>query len=132
MAEKCCCVDLSSVLDPLTGWLPKGVLKQEFYGIQVTTFFGMKTFGNIEVMKVIIFSKCWKFYVEFQNAVKPPENLDRFEDNCAWSCCWSFTQLWEEYMWWSVNVSKSAPRISDPNRRHDKKLPSFDINGTLA
>ena len=30
LAQKCCCADLGSVLDPLTGWFPKDVVKQEF------------------------------------------------------------------------------------------------------
>ena len=37
----------SSVFEPLTRWLQKGVLKQELPGIQETTFFGVNNFRNI-------------------------------------------------------------------------------------
>ena len=33
-------------------------------------------------MKVIFFSKCSKFYVHFENAIKFAENVDGIEDNC--------------------------------------------------
>ena len=63
--------------------LPKGVLKQEFYIIQVTSSFGMNKFGHIEAMKVIFSTKCSNFYVDFENAIKLRDNVDRFEDNCV-------------------------------------------------
>ena len=44
--KKCCCRGLGSVWNPLTHCLPKGVLKQELLGIQVTIFFGVKIFQN--------------------------------------------------------------------------------------
>ena len=34
-------------------------------------------------MKLIFISKCSKFYVDFENAIKFPENVDGFEDKCA-------------------------------------------------
>ena len=34
-------------------------------------------------MNVIFFSKCSKYYVNFENAIRFPQNLDRFEDNCV-------------------------------------------------
>ena len=34
-------------------------------------------------MKVIFFSKCPKFYVDFENVIKVSENVDGFEDNCV-------------------------------------------------
>ena len=55
LAKKYCRADFSSVLDPLTGRFPKGVLKPEFKSIQVTTFFGINNIGYIEAMKVIFF-----------------------------------------------------------------------------
>ena len=53
LAWKCCRADFSSVWNPLTRWLRKGVLKQEFAFIQVTTFFEMNNSRNIEGMKAI-------------------------------------------------------------------------------
>ena len=39
--------DFSSVLDPLTCWLPKTVLKQQLWCIQEDTFSAVNNFGNI-------------------------------------------------------------------------------------
>ena len=55
LAKNCCRLDFSSVLDPWPGWFPNGVRKQEFYGIQVTTFFGINNFGDIKAMKLIFY-----------------------------------------------------------------------------
>ena len=92
----------------------------------------MNNFGHIEAMKVIFFSKCSKFYVDFENEIKLPENADGFQDNCVWLCCGSLCQLWEEYMWWAVKVLKSHPKISHATDRHDNQLYLFPINGILA
>ena len=83
-------------------------------------------------MKVIFSSKYPKFYVDFENAIKFRENVDGFEDNCVWTCCWIFCQLWQEPTWATVNVLKNGPKISDPTKRHDAQLSLFDINTTLA
>ena len=91
----------------------------------------MNNFGQIKAMKVIIFSKCWKFYVYFGNAIKLRENVDGVEDNCVWTCCGRFCQLWQEYKWWAVKVLKSGPKILDTTKRHQLKLNYFDSNGTL-
>ena len=85
LAQKCCCADFRSVLDPLTHWFAKGVLKQEFYGIQVATFVGSVNFGHIKGMTVISFWRYSKFYIDFENAIKFAENSDSFEDNCVWT-----------------------------------------------
>ena len=37
----------SSVFDPLTRWVQKGVLKEELLGIQETTCFGVNKFRKI-------------------------------------------------------------------------------------
>ena len=34
-------------------------------------------------MKVIIFSKCSKIYVDFENGMKHEETFDGFEDDCV-------------------------------------------------
>ena len=82
-----------SVLDPLTRWFPEGVLKQELSGIHITTFFGNHNFGNIEGMELIFFPKCSEFSVDFKVAIKFPENVHGFEDNCVWTCCANFSLL---------------------------------------
>ena len=53
LAKKCCLPDFSSVSDCLAPSLPKGVLKQDDSGIQVTTFFRLNNFQNILAMMVI-------------------------------------------------------------------------------
>ena len=50
-------------------------MKQQFSGLEVTTFFGSNNSANIEAMKAILFSKCSKFYVDFENAIKICENF---------------------------------------------------------
>ena len=56
----------------------------------------MNNFGYIEAMKVIFFLKCPKFYVDFENVIKPGGNVDNFEDNCVWICWGSFFQFWQK------------------------------------
>ena len=132
LAWKCSYANLSRVLDQLTSWFSKGVLKQEFRGIQVAPFFEMNNFGHIEAMKVIFSSKCSSVYVDFENTRKLPENADSFGDNCVWTCCRSFSQLWQGYMWRVVNVLKNGPKTSNLTRRHNTQLNLSDINRTLA
>ena len=63
--------------------------------------------------------------------MKLPENVDGFEDNCNWTFCGSFCQLWQEYMWPDVNLLKSGLKISDPTKKYHTQLNLFDINVTL-
>ena len=65
--------------------------------IEVSTFLGSNNFGYIEAMKVIFISKSSEFYLDLENAIKLRENVDGFEDNCVWTCCGTFCQLWQEY-----------------------------------
>ena len=109
-----------------------GVLKQELYRILVTRFFESNNFGHNETMKVIFFSKWWKFYLDFENSLKLAENIASFEDDSVWTCCWSFFELWQEYMWPAANVLKSGSKISDPTKRHHTQASFFDVNGTFA
>ena len=94
-------------------------------------FFGINNFGHVEALKVIFFSKWLKSYVHFENAIKFAKTIDEIEDNCVWTCCSSFCQLWQEYIWSAVNVLNNRPKISDPTKRHDTQLNMFDINGIL-
>ena len=47
LGSKSCHADLSSGWDPWTRWLHEGVLKLEFFRIQVSTFFRVNNFENI-------------------------------------------------------------------------------------
>ena len=82
-------------------------------------------------MKMMFPSKCSKYYVDLENWMNLPENVNGFEDNCNWTCCGSFCQLWQEYMWPDVNVLKSGLKISDPTKKYHTQLNLFDINLTL-
>ena len=92
----------------------------------------MNNFGYIAAMKVIFFSKCLKISVDLENQIKPSKKVDSFEDNFVSTCSSSFCELWQEYMWFVVNVFKSNPEISDPTERHDTQLNLLYVNGTLA
>ena len=81
---------------------------------------------------MIIFSKCWKYYVNFKNKIKFEGNVDGFKENCPWICCGSFCQLLQEHMWSLVKLLKRGPSISDPTKRHDTPLNIFDINERLV
>ena len=123
---------LSGVFSTLTRWFPNGALKQEFCGIEVTTFFGSNNFRHIEAIKVILFSKYSRIYVDLENAIKVCENVDGYGHNSVRSWAVHFCQLWQECMWTAVNVLKSCPKISDRTKRHPKQLNFFDINIKLA
>ena len=73
-----------------------------------------------------------EFYADSENSIKLPENVDGFEDNCLWTSCVSFSELWQEYMWSTIHVLKSGHKISHTTKRHDTKLHFFDINETLG
>ena len=93
---------LRGIWDPLKQGLPKGVLKQEPSGIEVTTSFGVNNFGNNKVMKVTFFSKCAKFHLYFGNAITISEKVFSYEDNCVWPC-------------WGISLSsdqKTCDRLS--------------------
>ena len=77
----------------------------------------------------VFFEKTPKFFVNFKNAIKLAKNLIHCEENFGWTCWWTFSQLWQEYLWLAVNMLENGPDISDPTRRHDTQLNFLDING---
>ena len=64
---KCCRADFSSVWDPLTCWLSKGVLKRGVLDIYLTTSLEVSNFGNTSAMRLIFFFKLLKIWCRFQN-----------------------------------------------------------------
>ena len=74
----------------------------------------------------------WKFSVNFKNAIKLPKNIFCFEDNCGWTFCGNFSQLWQEYLSLVLTMLESAPHTSATTKRHDKQLNFLDINGEFA
>ena len=77
LRKKQCRGYLSSAWDPRTHWLPKGVLKQELFDIQWSTFFGVNNFQNIWAIKLILFFKMCKIWCRF-------EKWKRNTRNCFW------------------------------------------------
>ena len=64
------------------------------------------------------FSKCAKFYVDFENARKVWQKVFSFGGNVVWTCCLNLSELWGEYMRLAVNVLASRSKISDrPKKR---------------
>ena len=62
--------DRNSVRTRLPCCLSKGPLKRDFLDKYLTTFFGVRNFGNESAMKVIFFLQYSKFNVDFGNARK--------------------------------------------------------------
>ena len=51
----------------------------DFLDIDLTTFFGVRNFGNTSAMRVIFFSKCSKFELDFKNEKKNQKKLFVFQ-----------------------------------------------------
>ena len=96
MWENCCHADLSTVLEPLTYWLPISVLTRGFLGISVTPLFAVYNFRNNSPLRLIFSSKYSKFYADFRNAEKNSKNISRFLDNCIWIGCFKCLLLLRE------------------------------------
>ena len=82
-------------------------------------------------MKLIVFSKCTKFYVDCKNGKKIWENAWSFWDNGLWTCCGNFSQLWGEYVWLAVNVLPESPQISRLTTRNVFQLNLSCVNRKL-
>ena len=59
-----------SVWGPWKRWFPKGVLKYELSGVQLTTFIAVNNFHDISVMKLICFFKMCKILCRFWKCKK--------------------------------------------------------------
>ena len=124
LSEKCCREDFSSVWDPSTPLLPKGVLKLHFSESIRPEI--------LKLWRVYLFLKSSKFHVDCKNAIKVPENGYGFEDTCVGTCFGNFSLLWQEYLWSAVNVLKDGRHISDRTKRHDTRLTLCDMKEKLA
>ena len=83
LAKKCCRTAFRSLFCTLTGRFRNGVLKPEFYVIEVKTYFRTYKVRHIEAIKTIFFSIYSKFYVDFEKELRFLENVDAFEGNCV-------------------------------------------------
>ena len=78
---------------PLTCCLSKGPMKGDFLEIRLTTFFGVRNFGNRSGMRLIFFTKCSKFNLDFKNADTNSENVFCFWDKWMWIGCLKLSLL---------------------------------------
>ena len=82
--QKYCPAELSTVLEPLTCWLPTSVLTQGFLGIQITKLFPAWNFRDKSPVRLILFSKVFKILLIFWKWRKNWKIVFRFQDNCIW------------------------------------------------
>ena len=61
LTQKCGRAGFISVLGTLTRWFPYGILKQDFYVTEVTTFFWRNNVAHIEDMNIIFFQSTQNF-----------------------------------------------------------------------
>ena len=63
------------------------------------------------------FSKCSKFYVDSENAIKYYYEVFGFYDNCIWICCFKFPVYWQQYLASADNGLTYPPEISHLTKR---------------
>ena len=103
--------DYTRVWDPLTFWLSKGVLKWCFLESGPTSSFTVCNFRNEVAMKIIFFSKCWKFDVDSRNRTTKLEKVFLFKNNWIWIPDNKLSQAWPGYLSLAVNVLQNTPKI---------------------
>ena len=69
-------------------------------------------FENTQAMRVLIFSKSPKFYVDFKNGEKSQQNTFAFLDNCIWIRWYKLQILQREYLSPPVGVLKKSGKSS--------------------
>ena len=80
--------------------------------------FGVNNFQNTKAMRVIFFSKCLKFKLDFKNAAKNWEKVFCFWDNCIWIGIVKLRLLRTAYLSSASNVLTSCTNILHVNMRH--------------
>ena len=73
--------------------------------------FGVRNFLNTKAMRVIFFSKCLKFNVDFKNAEKNREKVFCFWDNCFWIVIVILSLLRTGYFSSAANMFTSSTKI---------------------
>ena len=79
--------------------------------------FGVRIFRNAKTMRVILFSKCLKFKLDFKNAAKNCENVFCFWDNCIWIGIVKLSLLRTGYFSLAANGLTSSTKILHVNKR---------------
>ena len=72
---------------------------------------GVRNFGNTKAMRVIFFSKCLKFYLDFKNAAKNLEKVFCFWYNWIWIGIVKLSLLRTGNFSLAANVLRSSPKI---------------------
>ena len=95
--------------------MSKGPLKRDFLHNYVTTFLGVRNFGNTSAVRVIFLSKCSKFHLNFKNAKKKKKKKCQkafsFSDNSIWIGSVRLCLFRREYLSSAVNVLANSPKI---------------------
>ena len=98
-------------LVPFTMFLIKGSLERTFLDICLTTFFGVRNFGNKAAMRVSFFWKYSKTNRDCQNAATNWGINFCFWDNCIWIGFFKFYLLSRELLWLAFNVLTNSSKI---------------------
>ena len=114
-------------LIPFTFCLSNGPVKRDSLDIYLTTFFGIRNFGNTSALSVIFFWKCSKFYLQCKNTEKNSENVFPFRDKCISLWCVKLPLLRRKYFWPAVNVLKNSPEIIRSLRETFPNLIIFTV-----
>ena len=79
--------------------------------------FRVRNLGNTKGIRLIFFSKRWKFQIDFKNAAKIWGNVFCFSDNRFWIGIVKLFQLRTGYFSSVPNVLTRSPRIWHVNKR---------------
>ena len=123
---KWCHSYFSTVWSYLLCCLSKGPLKRDFFDIYLTTFFGIRNFGNTSVMSVIFFSKLLIYISKMQQ--KKLEKTFCFSENWSWIGCVNFSLLKIENLWPTANMFTKSPKILHITKRDFFRLNCLDFD----
>ena len=123
--------DLTSVWDPLTCWIPKGVLKQCFFlESKITKFFTAWKPRNKVAMTIIFFPKSLKYYIDSENGLKKNQkkffvfkliafesgstnSLNLEKDTCHWQSMCYETSLRFKISLWDIFFKSGSIRVME-------------------
>ena len=111
ISQKWCHSDFRTLWSHLPCWLSKGPLKRDFLDIYLTTFFGIRNFGNTSAMRVTFLVKVFKILSTLQKCRKTLEKAFCFLDNYIWIGFVNFSLLRRESLWPAVNVFTNSLKI---------------------
>ena len=71
---------------------------------------------NIQAIRLLFVSKCFKFYVGFKDAKTISQKVFHFLDNCVRIGSQKLSVLWLEYLLSVINGSTNSLKISDQTK----------------